>query len=831
MQLNLEKLAQPIPSGDVVESQLGETDLMRLARRLNVPLSGDSNSGNDQGLDSYLASLVLPIAEPEPLQTAMEEGHVTYPVEAGGPLNPEYMEPYAHDAARIFTDPLLMTQIPEDIMPILDSSNVEEMTDEVMAADPMELEDVAIDNLGVDAMVPEELALGRKIQQLSIPLPTRETRSSNRSAAATKTRSSRGTRNSKKTAKANRDVVQAPVTTVENWAQCERCKKWRRLPATVDTDKLPDLWVCELNIWDPMYSSCDIPEETFADLSHHVKQEPVKAQTQMPPPEEVPVPAAVPSKHRETAPAPVQASLPEPEPVVVAPKKQRVSKLTLPVRPVVAAASAKPQAGRLMDHEVVELLLADNSNHPLRERLTMYSLDKASMLATELPHEVLMIGEIPLKKKFKSNESFVNGAGHYIRPDDDLLKDDPSFRDDGTVSIGIARKTQWPAPDQDASTIDSVEEYIDPGRPPASRANLAAMFPMLIKQLPKYKPLKSVRTANAPAKRESRNTHKTRSSQANEALSAMDRKDLMEVLSLFSAYQSHPERLPPGKHYQLEEKLMGSKLPLNQFLHPLSMLALPLPYFNPPPEPVNQPVTADTGSQPVAAQLKMEPQANGRHQKPGAVAAAPKRESKRRVTVKTPRQETQAAEFTDTRITNMREEYARRSVGKSYFKKLKGSHPDIDYPAPECKRLSKTIGARYSRAKQEEQQSQGAQQEDANPVAYQITNGLALCEALQSAEIPENLELHHPREFDNLCSIFGVEMSHALDLLNCPITLDNDGGNMVSHISPRQALLSGIIKKGAHAPLADRTPAVLKPLEDADVNMDVYKNPRLLTEV
>uniref|UniRef100_A0A3B0NA46 CW-type Zinc Finger, putative n=1 Tax=Theileria annulata TaxID=5874 RepID=A0A3B0NA46_THEAN len=57
----------------------------------------------------------------------------------------------------------------------------------------------------------------------------------------------------------------APPVTVENWAQCENCKKWRRLPLTVDTDQLPDTWVCSLNVWDPAYNSCNVPEEIYPE--------------------------------------------------------------------------------------------------------------------------------------------------------------------------------------------------------------------------------------------------------------------------------------------------------------------------------------------------------------------------------------------------------------------------------------------------------------------------------------------------------------------------------------------------------------------------------------
>ncbi|KAJ1459442.1 hypothetical protein M885DRAFT_434992, partial [Pelagophyceae sp. CCMP2097] len=47
----------------------------------------------------------------------------------------------------------------------------------------------------------------------------------------------------------------------DQWAQCDSCAKWRRLPATVDTDALPEKWYCRLNVWDPKRASCDYPDD------------------------------------------------------------------------------------------------------------------------------------------------------------------------------------------------------------------------------------------------------------------------------------------------------------------------------------------------------------------------------------------------------------------------------------------------------------------------------------------------------------------------------------------------------------------------------------------
>ncbi|KAK7302099.1 hypothetical protein RJT34_12979 [Clitoria ternatea] len=44
----------------------------------------------------------------------------------------------------------------------------------------------------------------------------------------------------------------------EQWAQCDDCSKWRKLPLDA---LLPPKWACSENIWDPSRSSCSAPEE------------------------------------------------------------------------------------------------------------------------------------------------------------------------------------------------------------------------------------------------------------------------------------------------------------------------------------------------------------------------------------------------------------------------------------------------------------------------------------------------------------------------------------------------------------------------------------------
>lgn len=46
----------------------------------------------------------------------------------------------------------------------------------------------------------------------------------------------------------------------QNWAQCDSCLQWRKLPDGIDINKLPDKWFCQMNP-DPQFRSCQVPEE------------------------------------------------------------------------------------------------------------------------------------------------------------------------------------------------------------------------------------------------------------------------------------------------------------------------------------------------------------------------------------------------------------------------------------------------------------------------------------------------------------------------------------------------------------------------------------------
>lgn len=47
------------------------------------------------------------------------------------------------------------------------------------------------------------------------------------------------------------------------WVQCNTCDKWRSLPPSVNPAELPDIWTCDLNVYDPDRNSCTAPEENY----------------------------------------------------------------------------------------------------------------------------------------------------------------------------------------------------------------------------------------------------------------------------------------------------------------------------------------------------------------------------------------------------------------------------------------------------------------------------------------------------------------------------------------------------------------------------------------
>ena len=54
----------------------------------------------------------------------------------------------------------------------------------------------------------------------------------------------------------------APIVIEQiEWACCDACGKWRKLPGNVDPETLPEQWFCSMNEWDSAHADCSVPEE------------------------------------------------------------------------------------------------------------------------------------------------------------------------------------------------------------------------------------------------------------------------------------------------------------------------------------------------------------------------------------------------------------------------------------------------------------------------------------------------------------------------------------------------------------------------------------------
>ncbi|KAF0722924.1 hypothetical protein Ae201684_018001 [Aphanomyces euteiches] len=61
--------------------------------------------------------------------------------------------------------------------------------------------------------------------------------------------------------------IKSPEKTVLEWAMCDKCKKWRKLPAHVKSATLPEHWFCSMNHWNPVVASCSAPQEADTETT------------------------------------------------------------------------------------------------------------------------------------------------------------------------------------------------------------------------------------------------------------------------------------------------------------------------------------------------------------------------------------------------------------------------------------------------------------------------------------------------------------------------------------------------------------------------------------
>ena len=82
---------------------------------------------------------------------------------------------------------------------------------------------------------------------------TTPARSTTPGAASTTKKSRKRQRDGAKSGKKQQIATVPEDPNKVNWAQCDKCKKWRMLPSFVDMDSLPKKWYCYMNEWDAGY--------------------------------------------------------------------------------------------------------------------------------------------------------------------------------------------------------------------------------------------------------------------------------------------------------------------------------------------------------------------------------------------------------------------------------------------------------------------------------------------------------------------------------------------------------------------------------------------------
>jgi len=80
-------------------------------------------------------------------------------------------------------------------------------------------------------------------------------------SSSKKSRKSKGEEREKKGSKGKKQ--KDPIN--QEWVQCEKCEKWRRLPPRIKAKDLPDVWTCDMNDWDPRSASCAVAEDHKVD--------------------------------------------------------------------------------------------------------------------------------------------------------------------------------------------------------------------------------------------------------------------------------------------------------------------------------------------------------------------------------------------------------------------------------------------------------------------------------------------------------------------------------------------------------------------------------------
>jgi hypothetical protein len=51
-----------------------------------------------------------------------------------------------------------------------------------------------------------------------------------------------------------KESIKMEASKQDDWVQCDKCQKWRRLPNEIDVNSLPATWYCKMNRWDKRFN-------------------------------------------------------------------------------------------------------------------------------------------------------------------------------------------------------------------------------------------------------------------------------------------------------------------------------------------------------------------------------------------------------------------------------------------------------------------------------------------------------------------------------------------------------------------------------------------------
>jgi hypothetical protein len=103
--------------------------------------------------------------------------------------------------------------------------------------------------------------------------------SSTTNSTSTSTSTSNSNSNSPTSSTTDKTKSSASAAALE-WVQCEDCKKWRTVPASIDLASLPEKWFCNMNTWNVQFNNCSAPQEEEEEDDEDTEQQQLEQQQQ-----------------------------------------------------------------------------------------------------------------------------------------------------------------------------------------------------------------------------------------------------------------------------------------------------------------------------------------------------------------------------------------------------------------------------------------------------------------------------------------------------------------------------------------------------------------------